>query len=272
MKIGVLGPKGTFSEKAARHWNSSAEIVFYDTISDAVEAVELGESDVCVVPIENSLEGSINITLDLLLKNKLPIVGEVVIHVGHCLLLKGDRDDVTMICSNPTALAQCREYIKNSFPNAKIYSATSTAEAAQKASLVKHIAAIASREAAIEYKLKIFAAGIQDANENYTRFVVIGREESAPTSNDKTSIIVFPKENKPAELYRILGVFAEKGIDLTKVESRTTKKTLGDYLFYIDLKGHIKDEIIAKALAELALKVQSVKILGSYPVAKINGA
>jgi len=265
--IATLGPRGTYSEKAARQLDMSARIVFCRNIPDVVEAVLAGKEDVAVVPIENSLEGSVNVTLDLLRENKLSVIGEINVHVVHCLVMKGKKEDVTMIYSHSQALAQCRKYLRENFPNAQIYETTSTADAANKASLAKHIAAIASKEAANEYGLKIFAKNIQDVNENYTRFIVIGKNIPEPTGNDKTSIIVYPKENKFGALYEILGVFAKRGIDLTKVESRTTKKALGDYLFHIDLNGHVKDKIVAAALEELREIVQMLKILGSYPKA-----
>lgn len=270
--IGTLGPRGTYSEKAVKQWDSKVEIVYYNTIPGAIEAVSSGEVNSSIVPIENSLEGSINLTLDLLRENAPPIIGEIIVRVEHCLLLKGDIKDVTMIYSHPQALAQCRNYIRNVFPGIRTYETVSTADAAKKASLAKHIAAIASQGAAEEYGLKILAKNTQDVNENYTRFIVIGKEQPAPTANDdKTFIIVYPKENRPGAIYEILGIFADRGIDLTKIESRPTKKILGEYLFHIDLKGHMKDKIVAEALKDLKIKVKELKILGSCPIAKLNG-
>jgi len=269
-KIGTLGPIGSYSEKATKQWDKEAVIVYYNTIPDAVEALLRGEVDYCVVPIENSLEGSITITLDLQ-KECTPVavvVGEIIVHIKHCFLFKGSVEDVKMIYSHEQALAQCRKYIRENFPNVEVYKDTSTANAAKKASMAKHIAAIASEEAAKEYGLEIFAKNIQDVNENYTRFIVIGKTSAIPTGNDKTSIIVCPKINKSGVLYEILGEFAKRGINLAKVESRPTKKTLGEYLFYIDPKGHIEDLIIKEALEAVIKRGDKLIILGSYPVAK----
>lgn len=270
MKIAILGPRGTFSEKAAKQWDSKAEIVYCDSISDAIEAILTGEVDFSIVPIENSLDGSIRITLDLLRENAPPVIGEMDVHVELCLLFKGKKEDVTMIYSKSEALTQCPKYIKTNFPGVQVYESTSTADAAHKASLAKHIAAVASREAAREYGLKIFAENIQDVNENYTRFIVIGKEKSVPTGNDKTSLIVCPEANRPGALYEILGEFANRGIDLTKIESRPTKRKLGEYLFYLDARGHELDpkSKIREAIQAVKNKARVI-VLGSYPIGPV---
>lgn len=268
MIIGTLGPEGSFSEKAAKQWNGRAELRYYDDILDTVDALLRNEVDCSIVPIENSLEGSITLTLDLLMEQELKIVGEVIVQVKHCLLSKGKLSDLKILMSIPQALSQCKKYIKKNFKNIEVRSTLSTSHAAKLASESKQIAAIASRESARIYGLEILDEDIQDANENFTRFIVIGRTAPPATGNDKTSIIVYLEKNRPGALYEILGEFANKGIDLTKIESRPTKKVLGDYLFYIDLKGHIKDRIIKDALENVKSKVGMLKILGSYPAAK----
>ncbi len=268
MIIGTLGPEGSFSEKAAKQWNGRAELRYYDDILDTVDALLRNEVDCSIVPIENSLEGSITLTLDLLMEQELKIVGEVIVQVKHCLLSKGKLSDLKILMSIPQALSQCKKYIKKNFKNIEVRSTLSTSHAAKLASESKQIAAIASRESARIYGLEILDEDIQDANENFTRFIVIGRTAPPATGNDKTSIIVYLEKNRPGALYEILGEFANKGIDLTKIESRPTKKVLGDYLFYIDLKGHIEDRIIKDALEKVKNKVGMLKILGSYPAAK----
>lgn len=267
MIIGILGPQGSFSEKAARQWNDKAELRYYDDILDAVDALMRKEVDYSIVPVENSLEGSVTLTLDLLMEQQLRIVGEVIVQVKHCLLSKGKLDDIKIILSHPQALSQCRKYIKKNFKKIEVRSTLSTSLAAKLASESKDIAAIASEESAWVYGLEILGENIQDMNENFTRFIVIGKNTPPPTGNDKTSIIVYLEKNMPGALYEILGEFANKGIDLTKIESRPTKKILGDYLFYIDMKGHIHDRGLKDTLGKVKSKVGMLKVLGSYPAA-----
>jgi len=268
MIIGTLGPEGSFSEKAAKQWNDKAELRYYDDILDTVDALLRDEVDCSIVPIENSLEGSITLTLDLLMEQQLKIVGEVIVQIRHCLLSKGRLADLKILMSIPQALSQCKKYIKQNFKNIEVRTTLSTSQAAKLASEAKHIAAIASRESARIYGLEILDEDIQDVNENFTRFIVIGRTTPPATGNDKTSLIVYLEKNRPGALYEILGEFATEGIDLTKIESRPTKRVLGDYLFYIDLKGHIEDRIIKDALERVKSKVGMLKVLGSYPAAE----
>ncbi|MBE0522054.1 MAG: prephenate dehydratase [Candidatus Methanoperedenaceae archaeon] len=266
MITGTFGPEGSFSEKAAKQW-SKGELRFYDDIPDTVEALLNNEVDYCVVPVENSLEGSVTITLDLLMEHQLKIVGEEIVQVKHLLLSKARREDIKIIMSHPQALSQCRRFIKTNFRNVEVRSALSTSHAARLASESKEIAAIASREAADKYGLDIIAENIQDRNENFTRFIVIGKKTPPSTGNDKTSIIVYLEKNRPGALYEILGEFSSNGIDLTKIESRPTKKVLGDYLFYIDIRGHIHDRKIKEALEKIKNRAGMLKIIGSYPAA-----
>lgn len=265
MIIGILGPQGTYSEKAARQWNDKAGFQFYGDIFDTVDAILRNEVDLSIVPIENSLEGSITLTLDLLLEHDLKITGEVIVRIENCLLSSGKIEDIKIIMSHPQPLAQCRKYLKKNFNGVEIRSDLSTSHAAKLASGSKEIAAIASAETAKVYGLKILGENIQDVPENFTRFIVIGKTNPAPTGNDKTSIIVSLEKNKPGALHEILGEFALKNIDLTKIESRPTKKALGDYIFYIDIKGHIEEKTIKDAISRVKEKVGMLKILGSYP-------
>lgn len=269
MIIGILGPEGSFSEKAANQWNRVAELRYYDDILDAVDALLRNEVNISIVPIENSLEGSVTLTLDLLMEHQLKIIGEVTVRIKHCLLSKGEK--IKIIMSHSQALSQCRKYIKTNFKDVEVRPVLSTSQAARLASESKETAAIASSESAGIYGLKILDENIQDVNENVTRFIVIGKNTPHATGNDKTSIIVYLEKNRPGALYEILGEFADKGIDLTKIESRPTKKILGDYLFYIDLKGHIEEKAIKETLEKVKTKVGMLKIIGSYPVAKNPG-
>ncbi len=268
MIIGILGPQGTYSEKAAKQWDEGAKLQFYDDIFDTVDALLRNEVDHSIVPIENSLEGSITLTLDLLLEHELKIIGEVIVQIKNCLISKGKIEEIKIIMSHPQPLAQCRKYIKNNFKGIKIRSDLSTSHAAKLAAASREIAAIASAESAKMYGLKILDENIQDVPENYTRFIVIGKTTPAPTGNDKTSIIVYLEKNKPGALYEILGEIASRNIDLTKIESRPSKKALGDYVFYIDIRGHIEDKTIKDAISRIKSKVGMLKILGSYPAAR----
>jgi prephenate dehydratase len=267
MIIATLGPEGSYSEKAAKQWNKSGDMHYYDDIQDTVEALLRNEVDYSVVPVENSLEGSITLTLDLLMEHRLTIVGEIIVQISHCLLAKGKRSDINVIMSHPQALSQCRKFIKKNFRNAQLRPVLSTSFAAKLASGSKEIAAIASVESAQKYQLEILEKNIQDINENFTRFIVIGKDTPHATGNDKISIIIYLKKNRPGALFEILEEFANKNIDLTRIESRPTKKFLGDYLFHIDLKGHIEDRNIKETLDKIKDKVGMLKILGSYPAA-----
>lgn len=266
MITGTLGPEGSFSEKAAKQW-SSEKLRFYDDISDTVEAILNDEVDYCVVPVENSLEGSVTVTLDLLMEHQLNIVGEEIVQIRHFLLSKSKCEDIKIIMSHPQALSQCRKFIKQNFKGVEVRPSLSTSHAAKLASESKDIAAIASRETVEKYGLDILAENIQDRNENFTRFIVIGKNTPPPTGDDKTSIIVYLEKNRPGALYEILGEFSRNGIDLTKIESRPTKRDLGDYLFYIDMKGHVEDVKIKESLENIRGMVGMLKIIGSYPVA-----
>lgn len=271
--IGVLGPKGSFSDIAGKKWakkrkalKGKYELRYFEDIPSVIAAIAKGEISFAVIPVENSLEGAVTVTLDLLMEQKgIKIVDELVLKIVHCLLAKKGCTSIKKIASHPQGLAQCRRHLAENYPGVELVPLSSTSAAAVKASKSKNFAAIASKEAAVEYGLEVIEEGIQDNNANCTRFIVIGNTLPAPTGKDKTSLIVWPKRNKAGALCEILKVFAKKNIDLTKVESRTTKKALGDYRFHMDLKGHMSDKDVAEALVELKKIVKKVKILGSYP-------
>jgi prephenate dehydratase len=270
MIIGLLGPEGTYSEKAARLVNVKAHLIFYDDLEDVIESVLNREVDCGIAPIENSLEGSIGITMDALKSHDIYIIGEVVVPIKHCLLSNEHMEDIKVILSHSQALAQCRKFIREHFRNIRIQTTGSTSHAAKLTSEFPGMAAIASRESAHKYGLDILADDIQDHKENYTRFAVLGNNIPEPTGHDKTSIIIYSGCDRPGALYDLLGEFAGRNINLTKIESRPSKIGLGDYLFYIDMEGHISDRNISIALKNIEKIVDWVKIIGSYPSSTIK--
>lgn len=284
MNMGVLGPKGSYSEKAAKQWiteqksKNKVSLEYYDDIPDTISAIVDRTVDIGVVPIENSIEGSVGITLDMLLENDLNIIGEIVVPIEHCLLSKGSLSNIRVILSHPQALAQCRQFIKTNFENTDIRTTGSTSHAAKLANEFEEMAAIASRESAQMYGLDILIPNIQDRKENHTRFIAIeahdGVMEKTATASKKddfkTSIIVYLKKDRPGALYELIGEFAKRDINLTRIESRPSKRELGDYIFYIDFAGHINDANIKDALDNITSNVGMLKMLGSYPICNSN--
>ena len=275
LKVGFLGPKGTFSQEALNeylkeHLKSGRDYAAYEynTIPDLISAVQSGELDEAVAPIENSLEGAVNVTLDMMASEvDLKIKAEVIIPIVENLLVrKGTKpEDIKFILSHPQAVGQCRKFINTHYPDAVIKYMYSTAEAAELvAKGGNDSAAIGSAAAAEVYDLDILAHGIQDGGNNLTRFVVIAREDSEKTGNDKTSI-VFSTEDKPGSLYRILDIFNLWDINMTRIESRPAKNELGRYIFFVDICGHRDDEDIRNALMMVKRKTSFFKFLGSYP-------
>lgn len=264
MKLGILGPEGTFTEAAAKKWRPDAEKIFFDDITGAVEAVIKGDIDEAIVPVENSLEGSVGAALDALMEYPARIVGEVVVPIQHCLLALTPNAEIKVVLSHPQALAQCRGYLRKNFPGVEVRTTGSTAHAAKLAKEFPEMAAIASRDAADRYGLSVVDEDIQDREENYTRFIVVAREDG-PVVGDKTSIGVYLKKNRPGALYDLLGDFAKYEINLTKIESRPSKKALGDYVFYIDFEGSIDDPRVDEALRNVREKTEWLKVFGSYP-------
>ncbi len=271
MRIGYLGPEGTFSEEALVKFASALdyEATAYLTVYDIFRAVEKNEIDKGFVPIENSIEGSVNITLDLLAFSfDLKIEREVIYPIHHYLLGQEGQElsKVKLVVSHPQAIAQCEKFLRENLTQAKVEVTSSTAEAASKAqTLGVDVVAIGPERAAEIYNLKILRPRIEDFEDNLTRFVLIGKEEAKPTGFDKTSIVCFIYQDRPGSLLGILQEFAYRYINLTKIVSRPTKKALGDYCFFIDLEGHKEDETIKDALKCLSCKLRQVKILGSYP-------
>jgi prephenate dehydratase len=272
-KIAYLGPEGTFSEEALIKYidkDSNIEMIPIATISEVIKSVDRGKVECGLVPIENSIEGAVNITQDILMfESEAKIIGEIIIPIEHYLIgKKGTKiKEIKKIISIPHATAQCRFFLTNNFGNIEIIAANSTAEAVKKiVNMENDIAAIGPKIAAELYNLEILAGDIEDNKENKTRFVIVGNFIASKTGNDKTSIVCFLKKDKPGSLYNILKEFADRNINLTRLESRPAKKDLGDYVFMIDMEGHIHDKNIYEALESLRNKVYLVKILGSYPV------
>jgi prephenate dehydratase len=278
MKIGILGPEGTFSETAAKLWlkgkkSEDAEINYYETIFDVAEGIARKEVDYGIVPIENSLEGSVGETLDLLSGDNseggIRIVGEVLAPIKICLLSKGSFVKIRTLISHPHALAQCKRFIRERLriTGVKVKSVDSTAIAAKRAQDDETIAALASEEAAKRYKLNILAENVQD-QESITRFVALssGINTAAPTGKDRTSLLIYLEDYSGA-LYDVLGEFAQRKINLTKIESRPSRRALGDYMFHIDCEGHLEEDAMKEALNAVEKRVVMLKILGSYPMA-----
>lgn len=272
-RVAFLGPPGTFTEEALRSQPDLAgeELVPIRSVPEVITGVERGEADLGVVPIENSIEGSVNVTLDTLgFESDLLIQREVVlgIDLNLCARPGTELGGVKAIISHPHATAQCREWLAAKLPGVEIVAANSTAEAAQSVARSRSSgrAAISTALAARLYGLEVLAADVEDHPENETRFVVLGRGVPPQTGHDKTSVVVFQSQDRPGSLLAILQEFAARAVNLTKLESRPTKRGLGQYCFFIDCEGHIGDELVADVLRNLAAK-HAVKFLGSYPVA-----
>lgn len=264
-----LGPAGTFTEEASLSLGTEGvEPVPCATIADVFAAVASGACDSGVVPIENSVEGSVNETLDALaFDHELHIVREVVRNIHHALIVAPGvaLKDVTAVVSKPEATAQCRAWLASRLPGRPTVAANSTAEAVQLALAEPGLAAIGTSLAAGLYGGTVLEESIEDFEGNQTRFVVIGRGIHGRTGHDKTSLALFMQRNRPGALLMILSEFAYGQIDLTKIQSRPTKKQLGQYMFFVDLAGHVEDPHVALALECLRLKLREVKVLGSYP-------
>lgn len=244
-------------------------LVPYPTEQEVIRAVEKGKVDKGIVPIENSIEGSVNVTLDMLtFEASLFIEREIIVPVRHNLVApKGLKmSEIVEVLSHPQATAQCRRYLDKNLRGVPVLAANSTAEAVKQVAERKDkVAAIGPKLAADIYGLSILDGGIEDFKDNETRFVIVGRESAPRTGRDKTSVVCFIYEDRPGSLLQILQEFAYRYINLTKIQSRPTKKALGDYCFWMDMEGHLEDEIIASALKCLECKLRKVKVLGSYP-------
>jgi len=266
VKIAYFGPKATFTHQAAiSHFGLSSDYIACDSISMVFELVESGNAHYGVVPIENTIEGVVNHTIDLLMDAGLLIVGEIIIPINLFLLsTENDIAKINKVYSHKHALAQSRKFLEKHLPFAEILEAKSTANACEIAQKEQGSAAIASEVASYVYGLNILAKSIQDQKNNFTRFLIIGKTPTKLTGNDKTSFIMGVK-NQTGALYKALEVFYRNNINLTKIESRPSKKKIWDDIFYVDTEGHIEDNNVKSALEELEKNNQLIKFLGSYP-------
>jgi chorismate mutase/prephenate dehydratase len=264
VKIATLGPEGSFSEEAAVKYGlrtgERPEIILLDD-PEQILGLE-GGSDLGLVAIENSLEGSIGHTLDLMREMGTSIRDEVVLEIRHFLLgRKGAK--IERIMSHPAALSQCRRFLRENYPDCELVATSSTAQGAMRAATEAGSVGIASSRSAEIYGLEVLTPDIQD-RESYTRFVVVGHGISEPTGRDKTSLIFLVKDI-PGALHRALAPFAKRGINLTKIESRPSRRVLGEYVFFVDLLGHASVDEVKDALEELNEVCTFLKVLGSYP-------
>ncbi len=268
-KIGFLGPPGTFSQQAALIYtrNNPSELISFPTIAEALIAVQQRQLDAAVVPMENSLEGSVNVTLDLLAwEVDLAITAELILPISHNLLITPGAKwrEVKQVFTHPQAAGQCRKFLARELPGAEIHLTYSTAEGAQLAKAAgSFTAAIAPHQAADIFELEAARQDIQDSSDNYTRFIVAGAGETSPSGSDKTSI-VFSTKHRPGSLYRVLDIFNIWDINMNRIESRPARGKLGEYIFFVDLDGHAQEPELADALTMVRRKTTFFKFLGSY--------
>lgn len=268
-RVAYLGPEGTNSHDAAlARYGEAARLVPYPDIATVVAAALGGLVDEAIVPIENSTEGSITLTLDLLIAGEAPpIVGEVVLPIRHQLVARPGTQitDVERVVSIPTAAAQCRHFLRDRLPGAQIFPALSTAAAVAACVHSASTAAIGTETAAQLYGMQVIAVDVQDSAANATRFAVLGRRRPEPTGRDRTSLVFSFAGDAAGSLVAALHPFADRGINLTKIESRPTKAELGQYHFLIDCEGHADDPQVAAALGEVARLTVDLRVLGTYP-------
>jgi prephenate dehydratase len=281
LRIGFLGPPGTFTEEAllADPELAAGELVAVRSFPDVLAATTAGDVDLGFVAIENSIEGTVREVLDgLVFEHDLLIEREVVLSVRQNLLAPPGTGlaDVRRVASFPVAAAQCRTFLAQQLPGVDVVATTSTAEAARLVAAAEPdgTAAVGTALAAKLYGLDVLAEGIEDHHDNTTRFVAVARPDFGipdPTGHDKTTIVCFQEDDRPGSLHGILGQFTARNINLTKLESRPTKHSLGDYCFIIDLEGHVDDEVVADCLRDLHAQLRNLKFLGSYPAAGDHG-
>jgi chorismate mutase/prephenate dehydratase len=268
MTIAYLGPEATFTHMAAiRRFGASLNYAPQKTISDVFSDVSKGRADYGVVPVENSTEGVVTHTLDMFVDSDLKIVAQIVMPVQHCLLSNGPRSKIKKLFAHPQSLGQCRQWIQMNLPRAEIIETSSNARSAELAAREKNAAAIAGVLAAEKYNVEVLEYDIQDNVANATRFLVLGRQCSPPTRKDRTSIMV-SVTHKVGALYRALSAFRRYRINMTKIESRPSKRKAWEYFFFIDCDGHYQDRKVEHALRDLGEHCNFVKVLGSYPNAE----
>lgn len=268
MQVAFLGPQSTFTHLAAmQQFGLSAQLVPLKSIPSVFEEVERGRAHYGVVPVENSTEGVVNHTLDMFIDSELQVIAEIMLEISHNLMSKsGKLEQITKIVSHPQPLAQCRHWLEANMADIPQVDVASTAAAAQLAAEEETTAAIASQAAAVQYGLQVVKARIEDNPNNFTRFLIIGKTTPEKSGQDKTSIM-FSVKDKPGILSRMLEPFSDRDINLSKIESRPMKQKAWEYIFFLDLIGHVDDPPIREAIEELRDHCYFLKVLGSYPIA-----
>jgi chorismate mutase/prephenate dehydratase len=268
--VAYLGPKGTFSERAAvKHFGNAADAQPMASIDEVFRAVESGAADFGVVPVENSTEGAVGRSLDLMPRTPGKVCGEVLIRIHHHLMSKAAVKDfatIKRVFSHGQSLAQCHEWLNTQMPHVERVAVSSNAEAARRAAEEAGSAAVAGEMAAEHYGLTLLASNIEDEPNNTTRFLILGDYAPKPSGRDKTSLVLSAK-NEAGAVYAMLTPFATRGVSMTKFESRPSRVELWDYFFFIDIEGHRDDANVAAALADVAKIAGYLKVLGSYPMA-----
>lgn len=270
MQITYLGPAGTYSEEVAtKRFGSMAKLIPCEDIDGVVRTAEAGVATLAVVPVENSVEGAVNRTLDILRTTTLRICDEAILPIHHCVLggQKVDFNSATKVVAHSQSLAQCHHWLSVHLPRAERISVSSNGEAARLANSMDSCVAIASKQAATTYNLSVLAENIEDDSSNSTRFLVLGRIENLPSGDDKTSLIC-AAPNRPGALAELLNVLSKNEVNMVKLESRPSDRGQWEYEFYIDIEGHIHDVPVATAIDQLRQKAVFIKILGSYPRAR----
>lgn len=273
MKIGYLGPPGSYSYEVACQYTAKAsgeaECIAMPSFSAILEGVEQGKLDNGIIPVENSTHGAVASAMDMLVNlHQSTVCGEMVLDIEHCLLSGNTGiENIKYVFSHEQALEQCRGFFSSHYPHIELIHCASTSQACELARKNGNAyGAVASRAAAQLYDLTVVAQNIQDNAYNQTRFLLIGVKQPEPTGRDKTSIVFAFHDDCPGSLFNVLKSFASRGINLTRIESRPAKHIMGKYIFYIDFSGHGKDEIIVATLQEIEEQVSWLKVLGSYPV------
>jgi chorismate mutase / prephenate dehydratase len=270
LKVAYLGPQATFTHSAAlKHFGHSVNTIAQTSITEVFREVESGACEYGVVPVENSIEGAVNHTLDLLISSGLKVCGEVHLRIHQNLMSHAKKmQNVTRVFSHQQSLAQCRSWLDNNLPAAERIAVSSNAEAAKRAQDDDASAAIAGEVAAERYELPILATKIEDEPNNTTRFLVLGKNSTQSSGMDKTSIL-FANANEPGALQKTLACISDNNVNMNKIESRPSRQGMWEYVFFVDIDGHMEDEVVAAVLQKLEQQAQMMKVLGSYPRAVI---
>jgi len=270
ISVAFLGPRDTFSHMAAqRVFGATAEYHALPALSDIFDEVERKRIDYGIVPVESSMGGGVSDTLDRFMSSDLKIINEVLLRIRQNLLAKCPLEQIHRVYSKDNAFMQCRNWLRANLPQAELIDKSSTAEAARIASEEDGAAAIASALAADTYNLEVVVSSIEDMPNNYTRFFVVGHRLSKKTGNDKTSVLISVKD-RPGALYALLLPFSDAGVNLTRIESRPSRKKAWEYVFFVDVVGHIDDPAVAETLEKVGEHCNEVKVLGSYPQGEVE--